>query len=840
MSFLDYITTNQLSDKSDFSQLSQAAIEQYYLIPYPGSKDKRPQTVNRRLHGAVHVTNVARHIEMFLELYQKYQSAPLLTDREIKLLKLAAIYHDSANTREIFHDEQQHAKRFATDMQILGFSHDEITPFAHAIEFKDAPYQTNPTFFQKILHDADSLDIIRLVGEGYQKEHLHICTDLQTHPTFHADLDAIISNWKDTCELFKNKDSSPIGKLHLECEFSENCYNSICNLEKELFLSEMIMLALSRGYDLSLEELPQNVSVLDLYTRSQSAEKYFQSMALEFSQPTKQQMSSDSVLEKYNHSGVYIRGIKSNTELESLDCNIEALERENIHTAQELRNYLEKQKQINAKHISTPLGFKWRPCSMIAKGIPITSFAKENALIIDPQESMPVYFYKRNVVSGLTANGTFDYTPTSGPKKDKTSAEILYEKLNEINQRRTGEIYDRNFKYYGKNNLSHNEVLMHYSKSNIIGIIVGDSKQDACSALILRAQIGQPLRPLYRYSAKNGLTVLSIDETLAQTGYLHRMIDPVEKYLQFIPKQSQQYFNLMNPEYYQQTYLVAKNPDFICEHYKRTLVITPNAEQFETILKYHQTEFKKYKFEKDSQNRVFLNSLKQDDLIEWRTFDDSIIIDFATITENSNKLNQYICEVIQNINDLILGQHPAYIQLKELDGIDATLINNIEREFNEKNQAVYFFPHPKYPELRCSMQIKDGAPMVSMTTLDGVVLEKNTELLPLIAKEYFRQLFNQVQELFINQPCIDDNLPNLKLEFNPNKKYPLMIMFSKSVDCSHEAQMTSLQKLLETTKLKPLENASNPKEIVYRIDDLDVLETLKMKFSSSASSSLNI
>lgn len=80
----------------------------------------------------------------------------------------------------------------------------------------------------------------------------------------------------------------------------------------------------------------------------------------------------------------------------------------------------------------------------------------------------------------------------------------------------------------------------------------------------------------------------------------------------------------------------------------------------------------------------------------------------------------------------------------------------------------------------------------------------------------------------------------MKFEFNPNGKYPLIVIFSKSEDCSHEAQMISLQKLLETTKLKPLENTSTPKEIVYEIEDLNVLETLKLKFSSSASSSLNI
>lgn len=97
-----------------------------------------------------------------------------------------AIYHDSANTSEIFHDEQQYANRLAADMQILGFNHDEIMPFAHAIEFKDAPYHTNLTFFQKNIHDADSLDIIRLVGEGYQKERLHIYKDLQSHPKFHG------------------------------------------------------------------------------------------------------------------------------------------------------------------------------------------------------------------------------------------------------------------------------------------------------------------------------------------------------------------------------------------------------------------------------------------------------------------------------------------------------------------------------------------------------------------------------------------------------------------------------------------------------------------------------
>ena len=79
MSFSKYISDLSLNHQSKFEYLAQAALEYYYLIPYPGSLDKRPNGVNRLHHGALHACMVARHVDLFLALYQKYaQLCPLL------------------------------------------------------------------------------------------------------------------------------------------------------------------------------------------------------------------------------------------------------------------------------------------------------------------------------------------------------------------------------------------------------------------------------------------------------------------------------------------------------------------------------------------------------------------------------------------------------------------------------------------------------------------------------------------------------------------------------------------------------------------------------------------
>ena len=141
---LEGVNSGKLSQESEFEEIAQAAIETYYLIPYPGKEDRRPTTVNRKLHGGVHVASVAHNVELFIELYKKYNKKLLInqngepfTEQDVKLLKLSAIYHDSANKSEIIGIEKEHADNFRRDMLLLGFTAEVIEPFALAIQEKD-------------------------------------------------------------------------------------------------------------------------------------------------------------------------------------------------------------------------------------------------------------------------------------------------------------------------------------------------------------------------------------------------------------------------------------------------------------------------------------------------------------------------------------------------------------------------------------------------------------------------------------------------------------------------------------------------------------------------------
>lgn len=111
-----------LDTESPFEAIAQYAIEKYYLIPYPGSEGIR------FYHGGVHVSSTALNIDLLIQLYQKYCPDLLNNDGEslnaldIKLIKLAAIYHDSANTQETTKNIKEHADNFRRDMYAIGFS----------------------------------------------------------------------------------------------------------------------------------------------------------------------------------------------------------------------------------------------------------------------------------------------------------------------------------------------------------------------------------------------------------------------------------------------------------------------------------------------------------------------------------------------------------------------------------------------------------------------------------------------------------------------------------------------------------------------------------------------
>ena len=137
--------------------------------------------ISRLIHGIQHVTRAAINIPIFANLYRCFGNveALALTDKDIKLLQIAALFHDSAREDEgVDHWDQESGLFFYEYVtKTLGVTHLKAKLFAEAIANKDADEtnyfelkdmawvkregKSDKNIYQKLIHDADCLEIIR-------------------------------------------------------------------------------------------------------------------------------------------------------------------------------------------------------------------------------------------------------------------------------------------------------------------------------------------------------------------------------------------------------------------------------------------------------------------------------------------------------------------------------------------------------------------------------------------------------------------------------------------------------------------------------------------------------
>lgn len=855
MNFSKYAEDLCLNDSSEFSKLAQAAIENYYVIPYPNEKDKRPHQVNRLFHGALHVCMAARHADLFIAMYQKYKPELLtnergqpLSAREIKLIKLSVIYHDSANTSETFHNEAEHAERFTEDMLILGFRSEEIAPLAHAIVHKDAINRETKTIYQKILHDADCLEIIRIVGEMFRKEELDAFLDLNENPDFLTELEEIIQNQIETSLFFKSTNQSLVGPLHIDCEYAENCYDKYCELEHSFLLNNIILRALAEGLDICEHDIStEHLSILDLYNRNRFASLFnfgAISCPIEQSEPECAQQS-ELMVEKFHKDGVFIRTITEtqiNQELKTLSQNAIALERAQITNATEMRSYLEEQKTISKDTVLTPDGFKWRPCTFVMKDIPISLFGNNKiGVIINPEYTTPVYFYKQNAVSKKAITGKFEYTPEKGGLKDKGSLFNFKEKLIEMEMRRRGNLLDLNYNYYGRRAFIHNEILTHYSTNSIFGILVGDRKEDIQNALILRSKLGKPMRPLFKYSTE-GLSPFPLKEAIKQISLISHKKEKIEIYLEKRSPEIKTIATLSPITKINKTfqYSATNTSKSITEISQRELYIATdklNPRTVNSIRNLTTPLARKYGIEKSTDGDVFAQSVKTTTMFEWQEVDSVIIMNFSGSEFFLDSLNNLITDTLEKIDNIILSPHPEYYQLLLLDNINLIEeVGEISRKTNEQGIVIYSFENPIDAEKTCSMQMKDNQPLISIIASDGITLSKPTNFLSGIAKKYFKQISDKINLTLLNETIINQlktiNVTNLTFEFNIYAHYHLNIQFTID-NVSRGDEIHALLTFLDIdTPIKIIKtDPCNPQNISFMIKNLDLLEYIHTKLN---------
>lgn len=769
MTFIEKCQQLNLTKDSHFHELAQAAIESYYLIPYPGKEDIKPQ-INRPRHGGFHVSSAALNLEMFIELYQKYaptylnelktQDSSSLNPETIKLLKLAAIYHDSANINEVEGDEKAHAENFKRDMLSLGFSLDLVEPITLAIEKKDGAAGKNKkssetketkNIYQKLIHDADCLDIIRVVTEGhFDREYLDIFNDLQHLPDFLKELDGIIENHLETLNIFEGN-----GNLHSKCEYAPNCYLSVLEAEKNILLQTILFACLAKGQKVTFSDIDiSSLSLLDLYNRKNSPKIHniiagITPLSPQDSESTEQ----PSGMKLYQTEGCYVRALKSTAlddELNVLKENKSVLDKCGIHSTHELKQFFEQ--QYGNEKVWAPKGFKWRPCSFLINEVATELFGSDVIIVmINPhhQGTLVPYLYKKNVSSNNAADGTFQYDPKVGFGKDKKDLQGIREKMLEMEKRRKGVsadlIPDKDLHYWGKPILGHNEALGTYEKEGIVGIIVGYTEKSAKDALLLQSKLGYPFRKFYRYSPEKGLSILSETEILAQArltthgvyipeveSWVNKLrLPPNTLSVQITPyeKDIQQWNNLTMPVVDFTIQCNYKGLDK--ETIKKIRFILNNLLK----LKPQNLDYAEFVIDvtvshSDKGVKVFIHS-----------FDEGSRYRDKFIKAILDDLEQILSDSI-HLEDILLGN-----QL--VDHLKKNRIKNIKLANLDPYQ--YTFPHPTNPKINCLAWVKEGRSVIEFLLENDKRIARPIDFLPTINKQYFQERIDSLNHAVKNE-----------------------------------------------------------------------------------------
>lgn len=199
-----------LNHRSSIKKIARYIINKYYLKPYPAPEKAAANGVFRPFNGFDHASRALMLFQLLVRLLQEHYPSVLrnphgepLTDTQLRLIGLAVLCTDAANTNEYFYDPAAQAKIFKTEAILLGFLDQEIVPVAWALENKDNKHRPRD-IFQSLIHDSAYLGNARLIlnnSNSFRKEELDCYKALKATPGI-MKFDRIIENYKKVVACF--------------------------------------------------------------------------------------------------------------------------------------------------------------------------------------------------------------------------------------------------------------------------------------------------------------------------------------------------------------------------------------------------------------------------------------------------------------------------------------------------------------------------------------------------------------------------------------------------------------------------------------------------------------
>ncbi len=175
--------------------------------------------IKRIKHGAMHVIRAALAVKIFVELYRQAENkeALKLAPEEIKMLQIALLFHDSQRESDVGadrHEWELHAEVVCREYLLkLGFDEVKAKWIASSIPYKDSFGQKN--IYQIIIHDADSLEVLRSHFWNFSQKYLDYWNMYQNDPNSILLLDVMIMSYRKALEAMGD---APQSFQYVTCE----------------------------------------------------------------------------------------------------------------------------------------------------------------------------------------------------------------------------------------------------------------------------------------------------------------------------------------------------------------------------------------------------------------------------------------------------------------------------------------------------------------------------------------------------------------------------------------------------------------------------------------------
>lgn len=623
----------------------------------------------------------------------------------------------------------------------------------------------------------------------------------------------IVDNHKETMHKIYAENFSA---THSRCEYANNCYEELNDIERE-FLKEFIVLeCFKKGKIITFDEIDiSKIGILDLYNRkhSEKVAKIINEITQKTAEKKGEEKTIDPVMQIYNDKGCYARAIQYGAikdERSVLQQNKKALREHGIETNDDFIAHLADQLGTEKR---TPDTFKYRPCTYIKKGLPIPLFRSPNlALIIDPsieKGTMTSFIFKENAESSRASTGSFPYFSKTGPLKDK--ADIIQEKIIEMNLRANGIIYDPFMHYFGRK-LSHNEVLGTYTEKGIIGIAINSTPEAAREVILLRAQLGHPLLPIYHYSSQLGMVPVSDADLIKQSEILKEVATTKKLTDEDKKKAITERIQLINStitnpklDLFLTESILRGSPDTRNQIYTQTLSINLTGDKNLDVRLFNKLQEIK---------SIFCKVEEIDEEVEEKCIPEYSVTEKSgkislTFTGESYCVNSIIkmaLAEVEEIFDLLTEEERREKLLRDLK-LEELEIKCISNPLIDNKPLQFEFIHSEYKEIKCIAKMKETIPIIEFHLPGGKVMEAESDQVLQIAKCYFNQQIKLLNNL-LNSPNIQSYLQNvgiqnleLKLITTPRKN-AVEIKFDLAND---KNQKEAIERLVDLLKLKDSE-----------------------------------